>query len=455
MLTSEGLRYTWEQICQRAGLSLQVSLEEIVLHYGEFTIGIVNDKLKIRVFRSTEQQWLSLVNSTDNSINRVDAKSVIPAGIPPFVDERIPILFPANEETLPAHLIEYDPEQHCLTINFDIIAAAYIMLTRWEETVIQARDQHNRFPATASIAYRQGFLSRPIVDEYALILRQWLSVLLPELPLTTHKFQLQISHDIDHLGKSGNPVLDGVRMLKNYLLHWDKEIFLDDARHIADGHGITPNNWAAEQLVKWAGELNYRPRFYFMTAAKSAYDEGYDLATAENLELLNTISKSGYEIGLHASYVTMQNLNLLKREKERLEDVLQSPVTSVRQHYLRIQTPETWRLWQNAGFLHDSSLGYSDAPGFRCGTCHPYKLFDVENDHELDVMEEPLIVMDTTLFSQMKYSQPEEENEILELAMRCKSVNGVFNLLWHNTSLFHTRYHWGQFFHRLIPRLLN
>lgn len=454
MLTSAGIRYAWEQICQRAGLSLKDSLDKTVIQYGEFNIGIDSDKLKIRIFRSTEELWRSLVNSADNSLNWVVADSLMPTGHPhPFLN-RIPILFPANEEFLPEHLIEYDAEQNALTINFDIIAAAYILLTRWEEMVIQARDQHNRFPSAASIAYRQGFLSRPIVDEYALILRQWLSVLQPELPLITHKFQLQISHDIDHLGRSRRPVLDGVRMLKNYLLHWDKQIFLDDARHVAAGHGITPNTWAATQLVKWAGELNYRPRFYFMTATQSAYDEGYELTTSENLELIDIISKSGYEIGLHAGYETMLNLDQLKREKERLEQVLQSPVTSVRQHYLRTQTPETWRHWQNAGFLHDSSLGYSDAPGFRCGTCHPFKLFDVETDHELDVMEEPLIVMDTTLFNQQKTLKM-VENQILTLASNCQFVGGIFNFLWHNTSLFHNRFHWGQFYFHFIPRLLE
>ena len=44
------------------------------------------------------------------------------------------------------------------------------MLSRYEEAVLLDRDDHDRFPATASIAYKTGFLDRPIIDEYVEIL---------------------------------------------------------------------------------------------------------------------------------------------------------------------------------------------------------------------------------------------------------------------------------------------
>jgi len=40
------------------------------------------------------------------------------------------------------------------------------MLTRYEEVVKSVKDEHERFPARASLAYREGFLMRPIVNEY-------------------------------------------------------------------------------------------------------------------------------------------------------------------------------------------------------------------------------------------------------------------------------------------------
>jgi len=50
---------------------------------------------------------------------------------------------------------------HCL---IDIFASAYFMLTRWEECISSDKDEHHRFPASASLAYKHNFLHRPIVN---------------------------------------------------------------------------------------------------------------------------------------------------------------------------------------------------------------------------------------------------------------------------------------------------
>ena len=42
--------------------------------------------------------------------------------------------------------------------DLDMFSASFFMLTRWEEYVNIKRDKHNRFPATESLAYKQGFL---------------------------------------------------------------------------------------------------------------------------------------------------------------------------------------------------------------------------------------------------------------------------------------------------------
>lgn len=150
----------------------------------------------------------------------------------------------------------------------------------------------------------------------------------------------------------------------------------------------------------------------------------------------------------------MLSADLLANEKERLEKAVRSPVKAIRQHYLRARVPETWQAWEKTGFTHDASLGFADSTGFRCGTCHPYKVFDSLNDRILEVTEEPLIVMDTTLLGKQKPDFQAAETEILKLAAQCRSVGGVLSLLWHNNSLVHNRYHWGEFYYHLVPKLL-
>ena len=61
----------------------------------------------------------------------------------------------------------------------DLVASTLFMLSRWEEMAVPARDEHDRFPHTRSVAFRQGFLDRPVFDEYSLVIREWLKALLP------------------------------------------------------------------------------------------------------------------------------------------------------------------------------------------------------------------------------------------------------------------------------------
>jgi hypothetical protein len=454
MLTSEGIRYSWEQILQRVGLTAQLSRQAIVLQYQEPIESCDPSMLCIRVHHSDVEQWHALLKLEAGSLGWVDAKSLLPPGSI-FTDlANIPVLFPAHETFPPGRLIEYNQRQNTLAVNFDLIAATYIMLTRWEETIIPVRDAHDRFPAAASTAYRQGFLSQPVIDQYALILRAWLQVILPGLKVNPSQYQLQVSHDIDHLGNNHRPILNGMKQLKDHLAHWDATILRDDWRHILAGDGVIANTWAALQLVKWAQELNIRPRFYLMAAAKSKFNEGYDPGSPDEQNLIRSILAPGFEIGLHAGYETMLNTDLLANEKERLEKAVGSPVNAIRQHYLRARVPETWQAWEKTGFTHDASLGFADITGFRCGTCHPYNLFDHLNDRVLEVTEEPLIVMDTTLLGKQKTDFQAAETEILKLAAQCRSVGGVLSLLWHNNSLVHNRYHWGRFYYSLVPKLL-
>jgi len=71
----------------------------------------------------------------------------------------------------------------------------------------------------------------------------------------------------------------------------------------------------------------------------------------------------------------------------------------------------------------------------------------------MDILEIPLIVMDGTLRQYRKLTPQEGEERILTLAQRCKNVNGVFTLLWHNTSLFGDWKEWGDMYQRVLPKL--
>ena len=106
-----------------------------------------------------------------------------------------------------------------------------------------------------------------------------------------------------------------------------------------------------------------------------------------------------------------------------------------RQHFLRWANPDTWRNWEAAGLAYDTTLAYSEAIGFRTGTCHPYRAFDVRERRPLDLREEPFQVMDVTLLSAMGLSLDAAREAVLEVAAQCRRHRGRLGILWHNNTL--------------------
>ena len=84
-----------------------------------------------------------------------------------------------------------------IELGVDLFGSILFQLTRYEEIAQPASDEHDRYPAEATLAHRQGFLTRPLVDEYVEILRAALSRLWPSLPIARSEFGVRVSHDVD------------------------------------------------------------------------------------------------------------------------------------------------------------------------------------------------------------------------------------------------------------------
>ncbi len=149
----------------------------------------------------------------------------------------------------------------------------------------------------------------------------------------------------------------------------------------------------------------------------------------------------GHEIGLHSSSNTSHNPSAIASEAARLqriatEEGIQQPEWGGRMHFLRWQWPTTAHGWEQAGFHYDSTLSYADRPGFRCGTCYAYPMFDPVAQRQLQLIQRPLIVMECSVIAKrylgLDYG-PAALALIQQLQQRCRAVGGQFTLLWHNS----------------------
>ena len=87
--------------------------------------------------------------------------------------------------------------------------------------------------------------------------------------------------------------------------------------------------------------------------------------------------------------------------------------------------------------VFDSTLGYADRPGFRCGICYEFNVFNILTREKLNLKEKPLIVMECSLFEDryLNLSYDDSYNKVISLMNTVKKYNGEFVLLWHNDRL--------------------
>lgn len=155
-------------------------------------------------------------------------------------------------------------------------------------------------------------------------------------------------------------------------------------------------------------------------------------------EMIQEIKRQGWEIGLHPSWYSFDDVDEIKRQKEGLEKALGHEVVSVRQHYLHYDIRVTPRVHTEAGFKYDSTLGFNDNVGFRFGTCYPWHLYDLKAKKELPIIEIPLIVQDGAMLNPDKGMRLDEDTAfqyIEQITKAVEKVGGVLTLLWHPNSI--------------------
>ncbi len=346
-------------------------------------------------------------------------------------------------------LVSYDNGE--TVINYDILGLTYWMLSRQEEVGAVNLDLHGRFPATASHAYQHGYLERPIVDEWLFILGQIIEKTWENIQLKEHHFSMKVSHDVDrpsHFGFSSFPLL--LRKMRRALLRKDfslaiqaPAIWIQTRKKLHPKDPYNTFTW----LMDISEQHNLKSAFYFICGATDKqYDADYHLSHPAIKNLMKNISDRGHEIGLHPSYSTYQNQEVFLQEADTLKTVCQElgivqPGFGGRMHYLRWQ-PETMMLWEKAGMAYDSTLSYADRPGFRCGTCFGYPAINPITKEVLNLRIRPLIAMECSIIS-VSYlglgTSKEAMDKFNQLKYACKSVNGCFTLLWHNSEFSTTQ----------------
>ena len=405
-------------------------------------ISIESNNRKIELFadffNQAASKWLASSSLPIEPLSRLDIAST---GLNvPLIDQPLPVLFGSPE-------IEIN--DHTIRIGIDIFGTAFFMLSRYEEAVLSDRDKFDRFPSKSSFAHRAEFLDRPIVDEYVEVLWAAMKRLWPELKRKSRHPRTLVSCDVDAPYDYSNSFLALIRRLggdviKRGSLGIAMNTLINNVCVWRGDNSRDPYLKAIDWIMDVNEKVGNRVAFYFITAHSHPKLDGcYNMNEPVIRDLLRHIAARGHEIGLHTSYNTYQDTAQTCREADILRQVMteegiQQEVIGGRQHFLRWRTPTTARNLEAAGMDYDSTLSFADRPGFRCGTCHEYPMYDLIERRVLKLRQRPLIVMECSVIAQ-RYMDMGYSEAGLELMKKykhtCHRFGGNFTLLWHNSHM--------------------
>lgn len=332
----------------------------------------------------------------------------------------------------------------------DVFGSVFFMLSRYEERVLRAEDAYGRFPAEHAFAVRAGAALRPIVDELVDVLWERLRATWPGLTRRPAEFSVALTHDVDWITTVRQPVARVVRLVGGDALR-RRDLSLAGARaaaairaRVGSEHIRDPAD-TFDFLMETSERHGLASAFFFLATAPGQtafHHEPYRLGGPREQALLRTIHERGHELGLHGSYGSQRNGEAIAAQLALLQAAagtagVEQEEWGGRQHFLQFEAPTTWAAWEAAGLTYDSTLAFAEAPGFRCGTTRPFRVFDLDARRALRLVERPLVAMEGSFLDAHYLGLHPDEAcaHMLSLARTCKRHGGRFTLLWHNTAL--------------------
>ncbi|GAA4962002.1 polysaccharide deacetylase family protein [Algibacter aquimarinus] len=314
------------------------------------------------------------------------------------------------------------------TIPFDIFSAAFYLLSRYEEYLPHVKDEFGRFTAKESLAYKHGFLQQPVVDIWAYKFKEALQQQFPDFKFPKKTYSIK-------------PIID-VPSAYNYKLKGimrsfggaTKDFFKLRFRSLYNRFGVIlglkhdPYD-TFKYIINKQKQTPFKFLFFFLIGDYSTYDKGINPNKKKFISLIKHIADYS-RVGLKASYFAIDNASILKKEKIRMEAIINKPLTASRQSFSRLNLPDSYRYLIELEIKEDYTMGYVNHIGFRAGSCTPFLFYDLDYEIQTPLKIHPYHLMDFALLK--KKSLLDKKKVLNEIINQIKQVNGEFVPVFHN-----------------------
>ncbi len=312
---------------------------------------------------------------------------------------------------------------------FDIFAAAFYLLSRYEEYLPHTKDSYGRYAHENSFAFKEGFLQLPLINIWSQQLVLAIKKIFPSYKVKEDGFSFVPTYDID---TAYSYLYKGFWRNAGRVLRLPHTFF----ERIAVLTGRKKDHF---DCYDWLRQLHSKyqldPVFFFLVAEKNGpYDKNI-LPHKDAMWRLVKKHASKYTIGLHPSWQSGDKRHLLAAEKKQLEAMAEKGVTHTRQHYIRFNIPDDYVRLIDGGFTDDYSMGYGSINGFRASVATPFNWFNLLENKSTSLLIHPFCYMEANSYYEQQITPAEALTEMTHYLEICKKVNGTLCTIWHNNFL--------------------
>jgi hypothetical protein len=313
-------------------------------------------------------------------------------------------------------------------LPFDIFAASFYLLSRYEEYMPHVKDEFGRFMAKQSLGYKNRFLNQPVVDIWAYKLRDALQVKFPDFVFKTRTYSIKPVIDVPMafyfkqkgLLRTIGGTLNDIGRFKLKQLYQRYLVLMGFKRDPYD-------------TFKWIIARQKQSEFKFMVlfliGEYSTYDKNINTNKKQFISLIKSVADY-CDVGIKASYFSLDNIKILKKEKQKMEAIINTDLKAVRNSFSKLNLPVSYRNLVELEIHQDFTMGYIDTLGFRAGTCTPFQFYDLDYEVQTPLQINPYHCLD---FALLKYQSELDKMEHLQkLIDEVKAVNGTFIPVFHN-----------------------
>ncbi|MBK8954923.1 MAG: polysaccharide deacetylase family protein [Saprospiraceae bacterium] len=314
----------------------------------------------------------------------------------------------------------------------DWLSGIFWHLSRIEEYEPRQKDKHGRFPATASLLFKNNVLRLPLVDHWVFQFAKKLEQCYhTNIKLKPADEPFSIGFDIDQFYK--HKYKSWIKILGGTLRELSHGELTNVSERLKIYFGIRKDPFDSYEYIRQLNldkEILY---FFILAGGESPYDNNHRLNLKPVRKILEELQEFGV-IGIHPSYKSFNQREIINNEIKRLQDKCRQPVVKSRQHYLKFTLPETYRFLIDCDIREDYSMAYPEMPGFRASSCRSFYWFDLEKNSETNLKIVPGTAMDRSYLSYLNYSPQRTLEDLTELWQITQKYKGHFHLIWHNSS---------------------